>query len=86
MEAGQYKPLAQNDMDRIHQAALHLLETIGLGQAIPSCLELMTAQGCFLNGKGRLCIPRGLVGGHKLSIQTTASEANEITLVRPTQP
>ena len=61
MEAGQYKPLAQNDMDRIHQAALHLLETIGLGQAIPSCLELMTAQGCFLNGKGRLCIPRGLV-------------------------
>jgi trimethylamine---corrinoid protein Co-methyltransferase len=61
MEAGQYKPLAERDMDRIHQAALHLLETIGLGQAIPSCIELMTAQGCFLNGKGRLCVPRGLV-------------------------
>ncbi len=61
MEGGQYKPLAQHDMDRIHQAALHLLETVGLGQAIPSCIEMMTAQGCFMNPKGRLCIPRGLV-------------------------
>jgi trimethylamine--corrinoid protein Co-methyltransferase len=61
MEGGRYKPLADRDMDRIHQAALGLLETVGLGQAIPSCLELMTARGCFLNGKGRLCIPRALV-------------------------
>ncbi|MGH7187175.1 MAG: trimethylamine methyltransferase family protein, partial [Pseudomonadota bacterium] len=33
----------------------------GLGQAIPSCVELMTARGCFMNAKGRLSIPRGLV-------------------------
>jgi trimethylamine---corrinoid protein Co-methyltransferase len=61
MEAGRYKPLADRDMDRIHQAVLGLLETVGFGQAIPSCIELMTARGCFLNAKGRLCIPRALV-------------------------
>jgi trimethylamine--corrinoid protein Co-methyltransferase len=61
MEAGRYKLLADRDMDRIHQAALHLLETVGLGQAIPSCVELMTARGCLLNARGRLCIPRALV-------------------------
>jgi trimethylamine--corrinoid protein Co-methyltransferase len=61
LEGGQYKPLGQRELERIHQAALKLLETVGLGQAIPSCIELMTARGCFLNEKGRLCIPKGLV-------------------------
>ena len=61
MEGGKYQPLSQRDLERIHAAALNLLETVGLGQAIPSCVELMTARGCFMNAKGRLCIPRGLV-------------------------
>ncbi len=61
MEGGQYKPLSQRDMERIHEAALTLLETVGLGQAIPSCIEAMTARGCFMNAKGRLCIPRALI-------------------------
>ena len=39
MEGGQYKPLTERDMERIHEAALTLLETVGLGQAIPSCIE-----------------------------------------------
>jgi trimethylamine---corrinoid protein Co-methyltransferase len=61
MEGGRYNPLSERDIERIHQAALKLLETVGLGQAIPSCIEAMTARGCFVNDKGRLCIPRGLV-------------------------
>jgi trimethylamine--corrinoid protein Co-methyltransferase len=61
MEGGQYKPLSERDLERIHQSALGLLETVGLGQAIPSCIELMTTRGCFLNSRGRLCIPRALV-------------------------
>lgn len=61
MEGGKYQPLSQRELERIHAAALNLLETVGLGQAIPSCVELMTARGCFMNAKGRLCIPRGLV-------------------------
>src|SRR5436190_15507026 len=61
MSGGQYKPLSDRDMQRIHETALKLLETVGLGQAIPSCIEAMTARGCFMNAKGRLCIPRSLV-------------------------
>jgi len=61
MVGGQYKPLKDADMARIHETALKLLETVGLDRAIPSCVEAMTARGCFRNAKGRLCIPRALV-------------------------
>ena len=61
MVGGQYKPLTERDMQRIHETALTLLETVGLGQAIPTCIEAMTARGCWLNDKDRLCIPRALV-------------------------
>ncbi len=61
LEGGQYKPLTERDMQRIHATALKLLETVGLSQAIPSCVEAMTARGCWLNEKGRLCIPASLV-------------------------
>jgi trimethylamine--corrinoid protein Co-methyltransferase len=61
MTGGQYKPLSQRDMERIHDAALKLLETVGLAQAIPTCVEAMISRGCFLNEKGRLCIPRSQV-------------------------
>lgn len=61
MVGGQYKPLSQIDMERIHRAALQLLETVGLGSAIPSCVEAMSAHGCWMSDKGRLCIPPALV-------------------------
>ena len=61
MTGGQYKPLTDHDMQRIHQTALKLLETVGLAQAIPSCVEAMTARGCWINAQGRLCIPASLV-------------------------
>ncbi len=35
MVGGQYKPLTDRDMQRIHETALQLLETVGLAQAIP---------------------------------------------------
>jgi trimethylamine--corrinoid protein Co-methyltransferase len=61
MSGGHYRPLAEQDRQRIHRAALTLLETVGLDRAIPSCVEAMTARGCYLSARGRLCIPRGLV-------------------------
>ena len=36
MEGGQYKPLKDADMVRIHQTALKLLNDVGLARAIPS--------------------------------------------------
>jgi trimethylamine---corrinoid protein Co-methyltransferase len=61
MEGGQYKPLRDADLPRIHRAALQLLENVGVGNPIASCVEAMTARGCTINDKGRLCIPPALV-------------------------
>ena len=61
MLGGKYRPLLDSDLPRIHAAALKLLETVGFGSAISSCIEAMTARGCWMNDKGRLCIPAALV-------------------------
>ena len=61
LEGGLFKPLSDDDVLRIHRTALDALETVGLAQAIPTCVELFEAAGGWMNENGRLCIPRGLV-------------------------
>lgn len=61
MEGGRYKPLADNDLERIHEAALTLLETVGFANPIPSGLDVMTRAGAELGDDGRLRFPRRLV-------------------------
>ena len=61
LRGGRYKPLTENDVVRIHGAALEVLERIGVAEAIPSCVELVTAAGGRLNESGRLCFPPALV-------------------------
>ena len=61
LEGGRYKPLDEADIPKVHRAALDVLETIGFADAIPSCIEVTTARGAFLNEHGRLCFPRALV-------------------------
>lgn len=61
MEGGLYKPLNDNDIKQIHEAALTALEQVGLSDAIPSCIDLVTSAGGSLNAEGRLLFPRGLV-------------------------
>lgn len=61
MESGRFKVLNDDDIVRIHHAVLEVLETIGLADAIPTCVDAVTAKGGFLNDAGRLCIPRTLV-------------------------
>ena len=48
-------------MNRVHEAALVALETIGLSQAIPSCVALVTRAGGTFTDEGRLLFPRSLV-------------------------
>ena len=74
MEGGRYKPLSDAEVKRIHQAALDVLENIGLSQAIPSCVELITQAGGRLDQHGRLLFPRALVE------DTVASAARNIVL------
>ena len=38
MESGRYKPLTDAEVLKIHNAALDVLENIGLADAIPTCL------------------------------------------------
>ncbi len=61
LSGGSYKPLAEADVVRIHRAALEILETIGLADAIPSCIDRIVGAGGRLNDAGRLCLPAGLV-------------------------
>ena len=39
MEGGHYKPLSDHDVQRIHSAALDILERIGVAEPIPEMLE-----------------------------------------------
>ncbi len=61
MEGGRYQPLTQSDILRVHEAALNVLENIGLADAIPSCLEVLLPKGCTLTDEGRLLFPRSLI-------------------------
>ena len=61
LEGGHYRPLTEDEVQRVHRAALDVLEQIGLADAIPSCVELFTAAGATLSEDGRLLIPGALV-------------------------
>lgn len=61
MVGGRYKPLTQREMERIHHTALDLLEKVGMAQAIPSMVEIITAAGGWMSDDGRLHYPRSLV-------------------------
>ena len=45
MPGGQYRPLTDAGMARIHESALQALEVIGLSQAPPSGVALLTGAG-----------------------------------------
>ncbi len=58
---GGYQPLTRSQMERIHATVLDVLEQIGIGDPIPSMVELVTAAGGRLDDEGRLHYPRSLV-------------------------
>jgi len=61
MEAETYKPLSQDAVARIDDAVMEVLETIGLSQATPSCIEACERVGAKLGDDGRLRFPSALV-------------------------
>jgi trimethylamine--corrinoid protein Co-methyltransferase len=61
LPGGRYRPLTPTEVERIHGAALDVLEQVGLSDAIPSCIEMVTAAGGVLGGDRRLRFPRALV-------------------------
>lgn len=61
LSGGQYRPLSDHDMVRIHHTALDALEQIGLADAPPSGVEILTKAGAILGDDGRIRFPRALV-------------------------
>ena len=61
LEGGRYKPLERSDLERIHEAVLTLLETVGFANAIPSCVEALTRAGAVCGADKRIRFPRALV-------------------------
>jgi trimethylamine--corrinoid protein Co-methyltransferase len=58
---GLYKPLSEGDIKRIHDAALDVLEDVGVGDPIPEVLQYAVPGGCILGDDNRLRFPRALV-------------------------
>ncbi len=61
LSGGRYNPLTDDDIARIHEAALTALEEIGLIDAPQSGIDYMTAAGAIMGEDGRLRFPRALV-------------------------
>ena len=61
VEGARLKPLSDAEVALVEESALHLLETLGLSQAIPSMVEQVTAAGGSMTEDGRLLFPRDLV-------------------------
>jgi trimethylamine--corrinoid protein Co-methyltransferase len=61
LEGGQYKPLSDAAVERIHNTALDVLEHYGIGEPIEEVLKYALPKGCWAGEDGRLKIPRNLV-------------------------
>jgi len=61
LKGGAFKPLAERDIERIHETALDVLEKIGVADPPAEMAERAEAAGCTFNGDGRLCFPRSFV-------------------------
>ncbi|MEM8555712.1 MAG: trimethylamine methyltransferase family protein [Pseudomonadota bacterium] len=61
LSGGQYRPLSDAEVQRIHSAALDVLEQVGFRNTPPSGVEVMTKAGATLGDDGRLRFPRALV-------------------------
>ena len=61
MEGGRYKPLDDVDVLKVHHMALRLLAEVGLADAPPSGVEILTRAGCQMSPTGRLLFPQAVV-------------------------
>jgi len=61
LEGGRYRPLGEADCERIHRAALRVLDEVGMASPIPVLRERALERGCRLDEHGRLCFPPALV-------------------------
>ena len=61
LPGGQFRPLKDEDIARIHEAAINALENIGMGSAPASGRAYLTAAGAVEGDDGRIRFPRALI-------------------------
>ncbi len=61
LSGGSYRPLADDEVERIHDAALDILENLGLAGAPTFLFEAATTRGALLGDDGRLRFPRAII-------------------------
>lgn len=61
LSGGRYEVLARRDMERIHEAVLDVLETVGMADATHTVRQMALEKGCIEGPDGRLLFPRSLV-------------------------
>ncbi len=52
---GQYRPLAQSQLQQIYDTALRMLAELGMGDAPPALTRQALDRGATINDLGRLC-------------------------------
>lgn len=62
LEGGQYKPLKDEEVQRIHEAALSVLERTGVQVVESECRDILAGAGARVDkARDRVYIPRGMV-------------------------
>lgn len=61
LPGGQYKPLSDRDLRRIHETALDVLAELGMAEATEEILAIAVPKGARLGDDGRLRFPRALI-------------------------
>lgn len=61
LSSGKFKPFSDAEILQVNEAIMEVLETVGLANAIPSCIERVVAAGGSYTDEGRLLFPRALV-------------------------
>ncbi len=70
LPGGLFKPLTEADMQQVYDAAIDLLERLGMGSPIPEFVEVVTDAGGWMDDAGRLHYPKAIVEN---AIQTAAT-------------
>jgi trimethylamine--corrinoid protein Co-methyltransferase len=64
LEGGQYRPLTEADVHRIHEAALTVLERTGVEVFESECRDILAAHGARVDAaRNRVFLPRAMVAG-----------------------
>ncbi len=58
---GQYRPLADKQIEQIYDTSLRMLAELGMGEAPPKLVERARERGAEINDLGRLCYPPAMV-------------------------